>query len=53
MDLSRDVVLVHEEPAGGEYTGVREYAAGDSWDSPALGDRRIRGTDVFGPGPAA
>lgn len=49
VDLSRDVVLVHEEPAGGEYTVVREYGIGDSWNSPALGGRQIRATDVFGP----
>jgi Uma2 family endonuclease len=53
VDLSRDVVLVHEDPAGGEYTWVREYGMGDSWTSPALGGRQIRSANVFGPGPAA
>jgi Uma2 family endonuclease len=53
VDLNRNVLVVHEKPAGGEYTQVREYAAGDAWISPALGGREVRTDDVLGPGSAA
>lgn len=48
-DVSREVVMVHLNPVGGEYTDVREYARGESFASPAMAGREVRVEDVLGP----
>lgn len=52
VDVNRSVVIVHQKPAGGEYTDVREYGPGETWHSPALDGREIRTEDVLGPAAA-
>lgn len=49
VDVNRPAVLVHQEPAGGEYTGVHEYRHGQVFQSPALGGREVRVEEVLGP----
>lgn len=49
VDAGRRVVIVHRAPEGGRYTEEREYRAGESWTSPALGGREVRVEDVLGP----
>lgn len=49
VDVNRPAVLVHHEPAGGEYTRVHEYRHGQGFQSPALGGREVRVEEVLGP----
>jgi YD repeat-containing protein len=48
-DVNREVVMVHLNPVGGEYTDVREYAHGESFVSPGMAGREVRVEDVLGP----
>lgn len=47
LDLRHDVVVVHLEPADGDYRQRREYPHGASFTSPALGDRGVRVDDLL------
>lgn len=49
VDVNRPAVLVHQAPAGGEYTRVHEYRYGQGFQSPALGGREVRVKEVLGP----
>lgn len=49
VDVNRAAVIVHQSPAGGEYTNRREYRHGASFPSPALGGREVRVEEVLGP----
>jgi Uma2 family endonuclease len=49
VDLNRGTVIVHLAPAGGGYTDVREYAAGESWFCDVLDAGTLAVDDVLGP----
>lgn len=49
VDLPQNTVVVHLDPAAGDYSDVREYDLAESFVSPALGGREIRVRDVLGP----
>lgn len=48
-DVNRPGVIVHQKPASGEYTDVRQYRHGQAFSSPALQGREVRVEDVLGP----
>ncbi|HEY7770132.1 Uma2 family endonuclease [Longimicrobium sp.] len=50
VNVSRPVIVVHQEPVAGEYTDIREYSHGALFNSPALGGREVRAEEVLGPG---
>ena len=41
VDLNAPSVIVHRSPIGGEYTDVRTFGPGESWESSALGGRTV------------
>ncbi|HEX8393511.1 MAG TPA: Uma2 family endonuclease [Longimicrobium sp.] len=49
VDVNRPAVLVHRDPARGEYTEVREYRHGSALVSPALGGAEVQVHEVLGP----
>ena len=48
VDLRRNVVIVSRNPAAGQFLNVHELAAGDTWQSPALGMAEIAADDILG-----
>jgi Uma2 family endonuclease len=48
VDLRRNVVIVSRNPVAGQFLEMHEYAAGDSWQSPALGMAEVAADDVLG-----
>jgi Uma2 family endonuclease len=48
LDLPAQAVVVHLEPASGDYRKIHEYRAGTTFDSPALG-RNVRVDDILVP----
>lgn len=49
VDVNRAAVLVHQIPAGGEYTQIDEVRHGQAFLSPALGEPAVRVEEVLGP----
>jgi Uma2 family endonuclease len=49
VDIAHNTVVVHRSPAGGDYREVAEHQPGESWRSPALGDRVVTARQVLGP----
>jgi Uma2 family endonuclease len=49
IDLTREHVLIHQRPAGGAYTEIRAYGAGESWRSPVLNGLTVSVDDVIKP----
>lgn len=47
-DVNAPSVIVHQKPIGGEYTDVRTYGPGESWQSPALAGRAVSADEVLG-----
>lgn len=48
VDLGRNVIIVSQNPVGGQYLDVREYGRGDTWQSAALGGAEIEVADIIG-----
>ena len=48
IDLQRNVVIVSQKLVAGQFMDVREYASGDTWQSPALGGAEIDVADIIG-----
>ena len=47
-DVDSPAVIVHQKPVGGEYTEVRTYGPGESWQSPSLEGRTVSVDEVLG-----
>jgi Uma2 family endonuclease len=49
VDVNRPAIIVHQQPIAGEFTDIREYCRGDTFNSPALEPRGVRVDEVLPP----